>query len=81
MNFQTLLDGAEILEQSGNPPVSGIEYDSRQVKPGDTFVAMLGESSDGNKFIDKAIAASGLTQSEWARKSLLYVASNAIIIK
>jgi hypothetical protein len=31
--------------------------------------------------IDKAIAASGLTQSEWARKSLLYVASNAIIIK
>ncbi len=61
MTFQTLLDGAEILEQSGdqagNPPVSGIEYDSRQVKPGDVFVAMRGESSDGNKFIDKAIGA------------------------
>jgi UDP-N-acetylmuramoyl-L-alanyl-D-glutamate--2,6-diaminopimelate ligase len=57
MNFQTLLDGAEILEQIGKPPVSGIEYDSRRVKPGDAFVAMLGESSDGNKFIDKAIAA------------------------
>src|SRR5579863_190494 len=57
MNFQTLLDGAEILEQSGNPSVSGVEYDSRQVKPGDVFVAMRGESSDGNKFIDKAIAA------------------------
>jgi UDP-N-acetylmuramoyl-L-alanyl-D-glutamate--2,6-diaminopimelate ligase len=57
MNFQTLLDGAEILEQSGNPAVSGIEYDSRQVKPGDAFVAMRGESSDGNKFIDRAIAA------------------------
>src|SRR6202451_4436086 len=57
MNFQTLLDGAEILEQSGNPPVSGVEYDSRRVKPGDVFVAMRGESSDGNKFIDRAIAA------------------------
>ena len=57
MNFQTLLDGAEILEQSGNPPVSGVEYDSRQIKPGDVFVAMRGESSDGNRFIDKAIAA------------------------
>ena len=48
MTFQTLLDGAEILEQSGSPPVSGIEYDSRRVKPGDAFVAMHGESSDGN---------------------------------
>lgn len=28
--------------------------------------------------IDKAISASGLTQSDWARKALLYVASNGI---
>lgn len=57
MNFQQILDGAEVLSQSGNPSVTGVEYDSRQVKPGDVFVAMRGESSDGNKFIDKAIAA------------------------
>ena len=57
MNFQTLLDGAEILEQAGNPPVTGVEYDSRLVKPGSVFVAMRGESSDGNKFINQAIAA------------------------
>jgi UDP-N-acetylmuramoyl-L-alanyl-D-glutamate--2,6-diaminopimelate ligase len=57
MTFQQLLEGAEILSQSGNPGISGIEYDSRQVKPGDVFVAMKGESSDGNKFIDKAIAS------------------------
>jgi len=30
--------------------------------------------------IDKAIAASRLTQSEWARKSLLYVAENKIVL-
>src|SRR5579862_6578546 len=57
MNFLQLLDGAEVLAQSGNPSVSGLEYDSRRVKPGDVFVAMRGETSDGNKFIDKAINA------------------------
>ena len=57
MNFLQLLHGAEVLAQSGNPTVSGLEYDSRRVKPGDAFVAMRGETSDGNKFIDKAIAA------------------------
>lgn len=57
MTFQQLLDGAEILAQSGNPNVSGVEYDSRRVQPGCVFVAMHGESSDGNRFIDQAIAA------------------------
>src|SRR5277367_5406871 len=55
MTFQQLLDGAEVLSQSGNPDVSSVEYDSRQVKPGCVFVAMRGESSDGNRFIDRAI--------------------------
>ncbi len=57
MTFLELLDGAEVLSESGNPEISGLQYDSRKVKPGDTFVAMRGESSDGNKFIDRAIAA------------------------
>src|SRR5258707_7986693 len=57
MTFQQLLDGAEILSQSGDPGVSGVEYDSRRVKPGCVFVAMRGESSDGNRFIDQAIQA------------------------
>ncbi len=57
MTFQQLLDGAEVLAQSGNPGVSSVEYDSRRVKPGCAFVAMRGESSDGNRFIDQAIQA------------------------
>jgi UDP-N-acetylmuramoyl-L-alanyl-D-glutamate--2,6-diaminopimelate ligase len=57
MTFLELLYGAEVLVQSGNPGISGLEYDSRRIKPGDLFVAMRGESSDGNKFIDQAIAA------------------------
>jgi UDP-N-acetylmuramoyl-L-alanyl-D-glutamate--2,6-diaminopimelate ligase len=57
MTFVELLYGAEILSQTGNPSFSGLEYDSRRVKPGDVFVAMRGEASDGNRFIDQAIAA------------------------
>ncbi len=57
MTFEQLLQGAAVLSRTGNPPVNGLEYDSRRVKPGDLFVAMRGESSDGNKFIDKAVGA------------------------
>lgn len=57
MTFQHLLDGAEVLAQSGNPDVTSVEYDSRRVKPGCAFVAMRGETSDGNRFIDQAIQA------------------------
>ena len=57
MTFLELLYGAEVLSQTGNPGIGGLEYDSRRIKPGDLFVAMQGESSDGNKFIDQAIAA------------------------
>src|SRR5512141_2029858 len=57
MQFLDLLQGADITAHSGNPRVTGVEYDSRRVKPGCLFVAMRGESSDGNRFLDQAIAA------------------------
>jgi UDP-N-acetylmuramoyl-L-alanyl-D-glutamate--2,6-diaminopimelate ligase len=41
-------------------PITGIEYDSRRVRPGAAFVAMKGGSTDGNKYIDQAIAAGAL---------------------
>src|ERR1700757_923190 len=57
MTFQHLLDGAEVLAQNGDPSVSGVEYDSRRVKPGCVFLAIRGETSDGNRFIDQSIKA------------------------
>ena len=57
MTFQQILDGVEVLSRSGDPAIAGVEYDSRRVRPGVVFVAMKGESSDGNGFIDRAIAA------------------------
>src|SRR5512140_159102 len=57
MTFLELLDGAEVLLQQGNPTISGLQYDSRQVRPGDVFLAIRGETTDGNRYIEKAIAA------------------------
>jgi UDP-N-acetylmuramoyl-L-alanyl-D-glutamate--2,6-diaminopimelate ligase len=57
MTFQQLLDGVEVLAQAGDAEVSGVEYDSRRVQPGCLFVAMQGESRDGNLYIDAALAA------------------------
>ncbi len=57
MNFLELLDGAEYLAQQGNPPIAGLDYDSRRVKPGWCFVAMRGETTDGNRYIEAALQA------------------------
>ena len=56
MNFLELLDGAEYLAQQGDPTITGLDYDSRRVKPGWCFVAMRGETTDGNRHIDAALA-------------------------
>ncbi|HEU5450485.1 MAG TPA: Mur ligase domain-containing protein, partial [Terriglobales bacterium] len=55
MTFQQLLDGAEYLSVQGNADISGLDYDSRRVQPGFCFVAMRGETTDGNRFIDAAL--------------------------
>src|SRR5581483_4308337 len=79
MKFSDLLRGTEAPAQNGDPEVAGVDYDSRRVKPGYVFVAMKGEASDGNRFIDQAIAAGAvavITDSDrrpsnvaWARVS------------
>ena len=39
-----------------NQPINGIAFDSRDVRPGDVFVAIRGLTSDGNDYINAAIA-------------------------
>ena len=55
MRFSDLLFGVEVNSLVGDADVRNIQYDSRKVKPGDAFVAMRGEVTDGNKYIDGAI--------------------------
>ncbi|MFN2098579.1 UDP-N-acetylmuramoyl-tripeptide--D-alanyl-D-alanine ligase [Altererythrobacter sp. MF3-039] len=43
-------------EANGAFQVSGVEMDSRDVRPGDLFVALKGEAMDGHCFVDAAFA-------------------------
>ncbi len=60
MRFQQLLDGVEYLSQSGDAEITGVDYDSRRVKPGYCFIALKGESTDGNRYISAAIGKGAL---------------------
>ena len=42
---------------SGEFQCAGVEMDSRDVRPGDLFIALKGEEMDGHRFIDNAFAA------------------------
>src|SRR5215831_14524687 len=55
MNFSELLHGIQVPHSGGNPQISGLDYDSRRVKPGWLFVAMHGGATDGNRYIDAAL--------------------------
>src|SRR6476620_4905998 len=55
MNFSQLLWGLGVSHSGGDPEISGLDYNSRRVAPGFVFVAMRGETSDGNRHIDSAL--------------------------
>jgi UDP-N-acetylmuramoyl-L-alanyl-D-glutamate--2,6-diaminopimelate ligase len=62
MNWNGLIAEVTAVGSGGgsDAPITGIEYDSRRVRPGAVFVAMKGGSTDGNRYVEKAIAAGAL---------------------
>jgi UDP-N-acetylmuramoyl-L-alanyl-D-glutamate--2,6-diaminopimelate ligase len=57
VNLSDALRGADVLRRIGDDvAVTGVEYDSRRVQPGSLFVAMQGETTDGNRYIEQAVA-------------------------
>jgi UDP-N-acetylmuramoyl-L-alanyl-D-glutamate--2,6-diaminopimelate ligase len=62
MTWEDLIAEIAHLGAAGgsDAPVTGVEYDSRRVRPGAVFVAMKGGTTDGNRYIDKALAAGAL---------------------
>src|SRR5215471_11854476 len=55
MKFRELLHNVEVSSSSGDAEISSVEYDSRKIQPGALFIAMRGESTDGNRYIAQAI--------------------------
>ena len=55
--LQNVLNSIEILDIQGpsNPEISGLAYDSRDIKEGYAFFALKGLHTDGHGYIDKAI--------------------------
>jgi UDP-N-acetylmuramoyl-L-alanyl-D-glutamate--2,6-diaminopimelate ligase len=83
MQCSRILAGVELLRRSGpDPDITAVEYDSRRVAPGALFVAMRGETLDGNRYIASAIengATAILTDSadamaEWSSRPDLAIA-------
>jgi UDP-N-acetylmuramoyl-L-alanyl-D-glutamate--2,6-diaminopimelate ligase len=57
MQWADALNEVAVTESAGEAgEVTGVEYDSRRVGPGAAFVAMRGGTTDGNLYIDAAIA-------------------------
>ena len=85
MNWHELVAEITAVGAGGdsNAPVTGGEYDSRKVKPGAGFVAMKGGSTDGNRYVDKAIAAGVLgiitDSSKTFDHLLVYQAGNPVL--
>src|ERR1700722_10830576 len=58
MNWESLCKGLNAVDRfCASAELSGVQYDSRQVRRGDVFVAMRGEATDGNRYIEAAIGA------------------------
>jgi UDP-N-acetylmuramoyl-L-alanyl-D-glutamate--2,6-diaminopimelate ligase len=59
MLWNDLIAEVEAVGASGasDAPVTGIEYDSRRVRPGAVFVAMRGGATDGNRYVESALGA------------------------
>ncbi|MDX1586039.1 MAG: UDP-N-acetylmuramoyl-L-alanyl-D-glutamate--2,6-diaminopimelate ligase [Balneolaceae bacterium] len=57
MNYDELIKVCKPLSVSGKEPkrLGKLRQDSREVKPGDIFIAISGTKADGHDFIDEAI--------------------------
>jgi UDP-N-acetylmuramoyl-L-alanyl-D-glutamate--2,6-diaminopimelate ligase len=73
MYFSELLWRTGVSPKGGDPAISGLDYNSRRIQPGWLFVALRGETTNGNRYIDAAIengAAAVVTDQEQEHRQL-----------
>ncbi|MHC1779322.1 MAG: UDP-N-acetylmuramoyl-L-alanyl-D-glutamate--2,6-diaminopimelate ligase [Bacteroidales bacterium] len=59
MKLKRVIKGVDVVKINGDTErdITRVIFDSREVTPGDLFVAVKGSSSDGHIYIDKAIGS------------------------
>ncbi len=55
-NIKTVLGGSW-LARTADAPIDGISTDSRSLRPGQAFLALRGENTDGHRYVAQAAAA------------------------
>lgn len=57
MTLNAIIENIQPLKIAGGTAleITGVNIDSRQVKPGDIFIAMRGTQVDGHRFIPMAV--------------------------
>jgi UDP-N-acetylmuramoyl-L-alanyl-D-glutamate--2,6-diaminopimelate ligase len=55
MKLSELVVGTGLAFAGSDPEIKGLDYDSRRIQPGYLFLAMRGEATDGNRYIDSAV--------------------------
>ena len=57
MKLSNIISDLEIVQRygEGDPEIRSLVFDSRQVGPGDLFVAIRGGQADGHLFIPQAL--------------------------
>lgn len=58
MNLTQLLEYTEVTDFKGNlyKDITGLTYDSRQIRPGNLFIAITGYKTDGHEYIKDAVS-------------------------
>lgn len=54
MKLQSVLEGLDYQLRGSSPEIDGLSYDSREIRPGDLFVAISGLKADGHDFVEQA---------------------------
>ncbi len=81
-----LLENVQVLDTHGDlaVEVGAIRFDSRQVQPGDVFVAVRGAQVDGHQFIDIAIekgAIAVVMNAEYGMRNAEFPAPNSVFVQ
>ncbi|SCG82787.1 UDP-N-acetylmuramoyl-tripeptide-D-alanyl-D-alanine ligase [Proteiniborus sp. DW1] len=77
--IQNMVKGYGLKEENENIVIQGVSIDTRQIKPGQLYIPIIGERFNGHKFIEAAIAK-GAIAAIWNKKEALPAVSIPIIL-